>query len=102
MQQAKVPLTDKQVCQQAYDHLAHKLTSRMICAGYGNRPIDACQGDSGGPLVCKRKDPATNEDVWYSWGVVSWGEGCGQDGMYGVYASTRAVQEWVSKIAFGV
>ena len=74
----------------------------MICAGYGNRAIDSCQGDSGGPLVCRKKDPVTNEDVWYSWGVISWGVGCARKDMFGVYASTKAAQEWTSKIAFSV
>lgn len=99
MQQAKVPLVDKAACKKAFDHLAHPLTSRMICAGYGNKPIDSCQGDSGGPLVCKKKD-IYGQDVWYLWGVVSWGTGCARKGSYGVYARSNYVTEWITEKAF--
>ena len=76
------------------------VTPNMLCAGYHNRKIDSCQGDSGGPLVCKKRNEA-GQDVWYLWGVVSWGYDCAKPGYYGIYASVKAMGSWVSNIVFG-
>ena len=93
-----VPLVSKSTCKQAFTHLAYPLTSRMICAGFDYKPIDSCQGDSGGPLVCKKG--VNGKDVWYLWGVVSWGTGCARNGTYGVYARSTSVTEWITQKAF--
>ena len=52
-----------------------------ICAGKYEGGKDSCQGDSGGPMVCVN---SANEPVLQ--GVVSWGYGCADAGMPGVYA----------------
>ena len=55
---------------------------------------DACQGDSGGPLVTK----ATGVDIGYSLiGVVSWGYGCAEPGLYGVYSQFSKFLGWVAE-----
>ena len=49
---------------------------------------DACQGDSGGPLICKIEEKAVLV------GVVSHGDGCGEEGKPGIYANVDYFNEW--------
>lgn len=92
LQQAKIPLISQRECTRAMGY--GSITSSMICAGHSNKRIDSCQGDSGGPLVCRKKNNA-GQDVWYLWGVVSWGIDCAKPGYYGVYASVETLGSWV-------
>ncbi|XP_066916917.1 trypsin-2-like [Clytia hemisphaerica] len=92
LQQAKIPLVPQHECQRA---MGNDITKNMFCAGYANKRIDSCQGDSGGPLVCKKRT-STGQDVWYLWGVVSWGIDCASPGYYGVYSSIENMGSWVT------
>ncbi|KAL7863905.1 hypothetical protein AOLI_G00153250 [Acnodon oligacanthus] len=58
----------------------------MECAGN----VDSCHGESGGPLVCKDASGLS-----YVWGIVSWGEKCGEAGYPGVYTKVAHYFEWI-------
>ncbi|XP_060237643.1 coagulation factor XI isoform X2 [Meriones unguiculatus] len=87
LQKAKVPLVSNEECQTRYRR--HKITNKMICAGYKEGGKDACKGDSGGPLACK------HSGVWYLVGITSWGEGCAQKERPGVYTSVAKYVDWI-------
>ena len=49
------------------------------------------QGDGGGPLVCQ---------VGSSWqlaGIVSWGVGCGEKDIPGVYTKVSHYSQWIKE-----
>ena len=68
-----------------------------ICAGLpdsdGNGLTDggkdSCQGDSGGPLICNVNGMATLT------GIVSWGQGCANDGLPGVYGNVAHYSDFI-------
>ncbi|XP_016043477.2 tissue-type plasminogen activator [Erinaceus europaeus] len=78
-------------------HLSNKtVTNNMLCAGDtrtgGNNEVyvhDACQGDSGGPLVCM------NDNRMTLIGIISWGVGCGEKDVPGVYTKVINYLNWI-------
>ncbi|XP_037687123.1 coagulation factor XI isoform X2 [Choloepus didactylus] len=87
LQKAKIPLVTNEECQTRYT--GHKITNKMICAGYKKGGKDACKGDSGGPLSCK------HDEVWNLVGITSWGEGCAQRERPGVYTNVVKYVDWI-------
>ncbi|KAM6957989.1 uncharacterized protein LKV04_022125 [Tautogolabrus adspersus] len=73
-------------------HTGLNITRNMLCAGYKTGGRDACEGDSGGPLVTHYKK------TWFLTGVVSWGKGCANQNMYGVYARVSNFLGWIDDI----
>lgn len=47
------------------------------------------QGDSGGPLVCMKDNHMTLV------GIISWGLGCGQKDIPGVYTKVTNYLDWI-------
>ncbi|XP_055528982.1 phenoloxidase-activating factor 2-like isoform X2 [Wyeomyia smithii] len=70
-----------------------RLHRSFICAG-GNKDEDTCRGDGGSPLVCPIPDVPTN---YYQAGIVSWGIGCGEQGIPGVYANVAMFRDWIDQ-----
>lgn len=68
------------------------VTEKMVCAG-GEKGKDGCQGDSGGPLVAIGEEGETTLT-----GIVSWGEGCGRKGIYGVYTRVASLRGWLDSM----
>ncbi|KAK4883402.1 hypothetical protein RN001_006721 [Aquatica leii] len=59
-----------------------------ICAG-GEPSRDSCTHDGGGPLVC------FVNGVFVLVGLVIWGVGCGDGGVYGVYVNVPYYTSWI-------
>nr|CAH7718529.1 unnamed protein product [Callosobruchus chinensis] len=95
LKEVDVPVLNDGVCQRqmqqtrlGYDF---KLHPGFICAG-GEEGKDACKGDGGGPMVCERGG------TWQVVGIVSWGIGCGQVGVPGVYVKVAHYLDWIKQI----
>ena len=43
----------------------------------------------GGPLLCKK------DGRWTLYGITSFGEGCGEQGKYGIYAKVPNYTAWI-------
>ncbi|XP_064083370.1 transmembrane protease serine 6-like [Macrobrachium nipponense] len=86
----RVPIVTKAACIDAYPD--HPITRNQFCAGFKKGSADTCAGDSGGPLVCDDKG------AWTIHGVTSFGEGCGEQGKFGVYTKVRNYLKWIKKI----
>ena len=84
-----VPIISNTTCNDA-GHYNGEITSNMLCAGLELGGKDSCQGDSGGPLVV---------DVGSGWqlaGVVSWGYGCADPHLPGVYTRVSNFTNWIN------
>ncbi|KAK7110206.1 serine proteinase stubble-like [Littorina saxatilis] len=76
------------------------LSDGVMCAANGTHGgLDSCQGDSGGPLFCPEMDPKTHRERYTQFGVVSWGEGCGEAGKPGFYAYLPYFKTWLDDVA---
>jgi len=60
----------------------------FLCAG-GEEGKDACKGDGGGPLVCEING------ISQLAGIVSWGVGCGQRDVPGIYVKVSNYEKWI-------
>lgn len=60
--------------------------------GLSDAGSDSCSGDSGGPLVCREG----NNLIVY--GLSSWGDSCGKQGLPSVYASVYPAMEWIESM----
>ncbi|XP_044580034.1 atrial natriuretic peptide-converting enzyme-like isoform X2 [Cotesia glomerata] len=90
--EVKVPVLERELCNAWLEHKDLNVTDGMICAGYPEGKRDACQGDSGGPLLCQSED---DEERWFVGGIVSWGIKCAHPRLPGVYAYVPKYVPWI-------
>ncbi|NXX17426.1 FA10 factor, partial [Podargus strigoides] len=86
MKVLQIPYVDRDTCKLA---LRNPVTKNMFCAGYDKDGKDVCQGDGGGPHVTEYNG------TYFVTGIISWGEGCGRQGKYGVYTNLSKFLPWV-------
>ncbi|CAL4103096.1 unnamed protein product, partial [Meganyctiphanes norvegica] len=96
LKKVALPLVEHHQCQNALRSTrlgpSYSLHEGMMCAG-GEESKDACKGDGGSPLACKSQDGS-----YQLAGIVSWGIGCGQRGIPGVYVNIRYYLDWINSI----
>uniref|UniRef100_A0A3P8VLD3 Coagulation factor VII, like n=3 Tax=Cynoglossus semilaevis TaxID=244447 RepID=A0A3P8VLD3_CYNSE len=88
LQRVVLPRVPLQECRL---HTKLNITKNMLCAGNRVERQDACAGDSGGPLVTYYRK------TWFLTGVVSWGKGCANENMYGVYVKVSNFLDWIQE-----
>lgn len=88
--QVVVPIVSDGTCGSSSSYGSAFIAATMICAGSLSGAVDSCQGDSGGPLVA----PAPSNG-WQLAGVVSWGYGCAEPNLPGVYARVSSALAWI-------
>lgn len=97
LKKVEVPMVHKSSCEHALQDTrlgrTFRLHDGMSCAG-GEEGKDACKGDGGGPLVCKGRG-----GEYQLAGVVSWGIGCGERGLPGVYVDVPFYSNWINENA---
>ena len=87
LQYVEVPLVTSTECATTYGGID---SSKIFCAGPAAGGQDSCQGDSGGPLVVHAE-----QNVWYLYGVVSFGVGCARPDYYGAYTRVSNYAQWI-------
>ncbi len=88
LQAAVVKVVKAATCRHA-ESLGAQLRDSMFCAGTPDGKKDACQGDSGGPATV-----VMGGEVRLA-GVISAGEGCGQQKKYGTYTRVAPHTQWM-------
>ncbi|NGO09498.1 serine protease [Streptomyces sp. HC44] len=80
-----VPIVSHIECKASYPQYDSKVN---MCAGVEGK--DSCQGDSGGPIFRKLQ----GRKGVYQVGIVSYGDGCAEQGAPGVYTYTGSAKLW--------
>ncbi|MFH4978087.1 hypothetical protein AB6A40_004796 [Gnathostoma spinigerum] len=90
LREIHVPILPSLSCSHSASYALRFDDASMFCAGYSEGGIDACQGDSGGPLMCEINGE------WVLHGLVSWGQGCGEENHPGVYTKVYSFVGWIN------
>ncbi|KAG8283299.1 serine-type endopeptidase activity protein [Homalodisca vitripennis] len=84
LQEARVDITDKNNCSNAYRHFHTTVIDDGVICAISAIGQDACQGDSGGPLMLTSLVGGSFN--FYLLGVVSYGYKCAEPGYPGIYS----------------
>lgn len=95
----QIPIIPNDDCKKKYKKIGEfkadiQFDERIICAGgltTGGK--DSCKGDSGGPLMLPIHQKGSFP--FYQLGVVSYGYGCGEANVPGIYASVQKYEDWI-------
>ncbi len=97
----RVPKVDHDYCQDKFSVYGDVIERSMFCAGYSSGEYDSCQGDSGGSIFYSKAD-GSNGPGYSSTpvllGVVSWGRGCANPNLFGVYTDIRSFKKWIGDV----
>jgi len=97
LKEVEVSYQSDNICNNTYPINSIKnYWSRSLCAGEVSGGKDSCQGDSGGPMIVKA------QGEWALTGLVSWGSGCAEAGLYGVYSEVSSMTQWIEERLSGV
>ena len=98
LKEAEIFMFPKDTCETIYS-VRYDYTDNMICAGRPRGGVDTCQGDSGGPMTCRSsRDLEFNAEEDLLVGVTSWGQGCGEKGVPGVYTKVSSYILWIGDV----
>lgn len=95
LKKVDLPVVARSDCEMALRHQTKlgklfRLHPSDLCAG-GERGKDACEGDGGAGLYCIEPESGLTRVL----GLVSWGVGCGQRGVPGIYTSIPTLHSWI-------
>ncbi len=96
LQEVDVSFKADGICDATYPGADGQYWHQSLCAGEESGGKDSCQGDSGGPLLL------LENGEWLLTGVVSWGDGCGDNGKFGVYSEVAYYLDWIEQRQNGV
>jgi len=88
LQEVELEYVDSDKCDDGHGD-RDEVKEDMLCAAGKNK--DSCIGDSGGPLI--KKGANSYDDTLV--GLVSWGRGCAEDGVPGVYSRISYFYDWI-------
>lgn len=93
LQEIKIPIKERAVCDSSNDFSEMKVNENMICGVYADSAIfieNSCKGDGGSPLQCKK------DGVWTFYGVASWGSlSCEEKNLFTAYTRVSKYSEWI-------
>lgn len=100
LQQTQVPVLENSVCLEAYRNVRKlysddQFSNEVICAGHLIGGRDSCQGDSGGPLMLPVHE--NGKFPFYQIGIISYGIGCGVEGLPGGYSNVAHFADWIKE-----
>ncbi len=90
LQEVHLPIVTNESCSESY---AGVVFDTQICAGIPEGGLDSCQGDSGGPLLVRDQE----QKRWVHAGITSWGRGCAEAGLPGIYGRVSALSAWAKQ-----